>query len=521
MRNALTAATLAAALVFLPGPGNGTVTAPRPTLLVLVVIDQMVPAYFDRYGHEFAGGLGRLYRQGVVFTDARQDHAITETAPGHSTLLSGRPPASTGIVANHLGVGDRAYELVGSTASGASPARFRGTTLYDWLVAADSAAAVLSMSSKDRGAILPVGRGGRDIFWFRGARFTTSTWYRRELPAWLERWNARNGAARLAGMEWTTLRDASRYEEPDSMPYEHGGTDFTFPHRLPTDTAAFLPELVRTPWADSLTLDAAIEGVASTGLGTRGHVDLLVLSLSGTDEVGHRYGPQSREIHDQLLRLDQWLGQFLDSLATLVPAERTVVALSADHGMTPYPEATGTGGRVTLTPILADLRRQYETRYQVRLGFGTASGLVSADVAALRSRGINVDSLSRAVAGRLRALPGVATVYTPADLTARARTSQDARRWRRTLPADFGWLAAASLQAGWIWANSDDEAEHGTTSLLDMHVPLIIMAPGLAPARVARRVTTEDLGPTLAVLAGVRPTEAVTGTPLPEVTGRK
>src|SRR5512134_2778452 len=140
MRIPLTAAALAAALVFAPGRGTGSVTngAPdRPHLLVLVAVDQMIPEYFDRYGQEFTGGLGLLHRNGVVFTSAYQDHAVTETAPGHATMLSGRTPAATGIVSNDAGVRDPARSLVGAPGPGASPWRFRGTALYDWLVAAD------------------------------------------------------------------------------------------------------------------------------------------------------------------------------------------------------------------------------------------------------------------------------------------------------------------------------------------------------------------------------------------------
>ena len=527
MRIPLTAAALAAALIFASAPGTSSVTAgpasdtpERPYLLVLIAVDQMIPAYFDRYGAEFTGALGHLYRNGVVFTNARQDHAVTETGPGHSTMLSGRAPASTGIVTNNLGAGDSAHGLIGTAGPGASPWRFRGTALYDWLVAADSGAAVLSVSRKDRGAIFPVGRAGNDVYWYRNGQFTTSSWYRRELPPWLQRWNARNGAARLIGMEWTTLREASQYPEPDSVPYENGGVDVAFPHRLPGDSTA-LAQLVHFPWIDSLTLDVAIDGVKSTGLGARGRTDLLVMSLTGTDEVGHDYGPESREIHDQLLRLDLWLGRFLDSLATMVPRSRTIVTLTADHGMTPFPEGTSTAGRVSLAPVVRDLVRQHEPRYHTRFAFDASSGLISADVAALRSRGVNVDSLSRALALRLAGLPGVATVYTPADLTARARTSDDARLWRRTLPADFGWLAAASLKPGWIWAGGTLDAEHGSTSLADTHVPLIFLRPGLRGARIARVVTTEDIGPTLAALAGVRPTEPVTGRVLTEVTGTR
>ena len=154
------------------------------------------------------------------------------------------------------------------------------------------------------------------------------------------------GPAALTGREWGLFRDPAAYAEADSMSYENsefGEHDFTFPHRLPADTGRMLLKLRDYPWMDSLTLDLALEGVRRTGVGRRRGTDLLVVSLSTTDAIGHDYGPASREMHDQLLRIDHWLGWFLDSLAVLVPRERTVFALTADHGVQPFPEMTGAG----------------------------------------------------------------------------------------------------------------------------------------------------------------------------------
>ena len=113
------------------------------------------------------------------------------------------------------------------------------------------------------------------------------------------------------------------------------------------------------PWMDSLMLDVALEGVRHTGVGQREGTDLLVVSLSTTDAIGHDYGPDSRELHDQLLRLDHWLGWFLDSLAVLVPREGTVFALTADHGVQPFPEATGKGGRVSFKAMAQRTAQEY------------------------------------------------------------------------------------------------------------------------------------------------------------------
>jgi hypothetical protein len=447
---------------------------------------------------------------------------MTSTAPGHSTLLSGRPPASTGIVANSRGVPDSAAPLLEVAGPGASPHRFRGTTLYDWLLARDSATRVLSVSYKDRGAILPVGRARGEVYWYRSGRFTTSTWYRRELPAWLRAWNARDGAGRLAGRAWTLLRAPGAYPEPDSAAWENGGRDIAFPHLFPADLDSARQAIVRSPYIDSLTLDVALAGVRALELGRRGAPDLLAVSLSGLDVVGHAYGPDSREVHDHLLRVDAWLGTFLDSLAAQVPRARMVVVLSSDHGVQSFPQSRPERGvgHIPFQRFARQLERELEARWRVPFDFDFDSGLLVADVAALRARGVKVDSLSAALARRVAGEAGVRTVFTPRTLAAASPRDEEARLWRRTLPADEPWLIAASTRPGWLWGYAGGGTDHGSTVRDDTHVPIIFLMPDAAPRRVTRRVTTEDIGPTLAALAGVRPTEPVTGKVLPEVAGR-
>src|SRR5206468_1756045 len=126
--------------------------------VVVITVDQLRADYLDRYRAQLTGGLGLLLKRGAVFADAYQDHAVTETAPGHATILSGRWPAHTGIVRNAAGVLDSAAPLVGVSGPGAAPTRFHGTEFFDWLKAAEPGARALSVSGKDRGAILPIGR---------------------------------------------------------------------------------------------------------------------------------------------------------------------------------------------------------------------------------------------------------------------------------------------------------------------------------------------------------------------------
>src|SRR3954465_9398308 len=310
-----------------------------PKLVLFITIDQMRPDYFTRFESQLTGGLGRLYRGGAFFTNAFQDHAITETAPGHSETMSGRFSVHNGIQSNSAGVNDTTVTLINASGLGASPTRFRGTTLTDWLTAKDPRTRVLSVSRKDRGAILPIGRSKQPVFWSASnGKFPTSTYYGSSLPEWVQAFNARRLPASYAGRAWNVLLPESAYQERDSVPIESGGIGFTFPHLESASSDSAPRFLADFPWMDEVTLQFALAGLDALQLGRGPQTDVLAISLSTTDAVGHRYGPDSREMHDQILRLDRSLGAFFDSLFKVRNQNDVVIALTADHGMQPYPE---------------------------------------------------------------------------------------------------------------------------------------------------------------------------------------
>lgn len=497
---------------------------PAVSLVVLVAVDQLRPDYFRRYAAQFTGGFHRLLTEATFYEQGQQAHAITETAPGHATMLSGREPRSTGIITNAHGVHDPQFPVLGeSVGAGASPRRFLGTTLYDWMLAHDPETRALSVSRKDRGAILPIGRTRAPVFWYAGGRFTTSRYYADSLPDWVEAFNARNGTAHLAGTAWTLLLPDSAYVAPDSQPFENGGTAVAFPHAFPSDPAAVARRLPAFPWMDSLTLSFALEGVRQLELGRRAGPDLLSVSLSTTDAIGHAFGPDSRELHDHLVRLDRWLGGFLDSLAALVPRERTLLVLTSDHGVQSFPEYARQAGvpgarRVSLGSVAAAANDALRRRYRVDFDLAFDAGLLSADVAALRARRIDVDSLAAALAETVRRVPGVHRVYTPTQLRDAPASDREAVLWRRQIPEDFGWLICVSLAPGSLWSAPDQLwTTHGTTAPADVLVPIAFLGAGIPPQIVKRPVRTVDIAPTLARRLGVRPMEAVDGEVLAEI----
>jgi predicted AlkP superfamily pyrophosphatase or phosphodiesterase len=507
-----------------------TRSAAKPRLVVFITIDAMRADYLPRFEKQLTGGLGRLYKGGAVFTNAFQDHAITETAPGHSATMSGRFPVHTGIMTNIAGVNDTTVTLVDAAGLGASPFRFRGTTLTDWLIAKDPRTRALSVSRKDRGAILPIGRSKQQVFWYAAnGYFTTSTYYSTSLPEWVRAFNARKIPASYAGRAWQPLLPATAYSEPDSVPVESGGIGFTFPHyesKVADSAARFLPEF---PWMDNLTLDFALAGVKALKLGAGPQTDVLAISLSTTDAVGHRYGPDSKELHDQILRVDRALGMFLDSLFQIRNRNDVVIALTADHGLTPFPEIHGhdpnAGAiRVNVQPVLERLSSSLgaagvpgtglTNTFGVYKGNGFLfdSGVLELDRAALARANINKDSLVQSVRSAFLQVPGVARAERISDLARRDTVNdQIARRWLHNFSDEDQAALVVSLAPYNYWLAGYWQAQHGSPNDPDARVPIIFYGRDVRPGRYGEFARVVDMAPTLAAIVGVTPREKLDG----------
>lgn len=487
----------------------------RPSLVVLITIDQMRGDYLTRFGPQLTGGLGRLIRGGAWYTNAHHDHAITETAPGHATLLAGRFPRSTGIMANRVGVDDTDSPLIASgVGGGASPKRFVGTTLSDWLTSADGKSRTFSASSKDRGAILPVGKSKSQVYWYSpDGRFVTSTYYRDTLPAWVTAFNDRHFPQTFAGRSWTLLLPDSAYHEADDVEAE-GGKGFLFPHNLPEDPIDAVSIVRGTPFIDEITLAFAIHGVQALALGGGSSTDLLAVSLSGTDYIGHRYGPDSREIHDQIVRVDRALGAFLDSLYKLRDSSKVTLVLTGDHGAGSIPEIAAatvkpTPQRVTMYTLLPELRAKLRALRVDTMAFEIDQQIVGIDRAAFEKAGVNADSVLTAFAADVRKMPGVARVDRFKALLADTLTDPIARRWSHQFPANTQVELVVTLTPYSLWRGNI--ASHGSPYDYDSNVPLVFYGAGVKPGKHAEFVRTVDLAPTLAALAGVKPTERLDG----------
>ena len=506
--------------------------AEQPTLVVFVTVDQMRADYFQRFDGQLTGGLRRLYDGGAVFLKGYQDHGITETAPGHAATMSGRFPVHTGIVMNAQGVnGAPDASIIGgeeATDLPASPFRFVGTTLTDWLRATNPDTRFLSVSRKDRGAILPIGRTKGDVYWWTlsNATFSTSRYYADTLPGWVRAFNARGMGQRYAGKSWNLLLPSSAYPEPDSVAIENNGANNVFPHLASEDSSIAAQSAPAFPWMDEITLQFALEGVQQLGLGSSPQrTDLLAVSLSTTDAIGHAYGPDSRELHDQILRLDRSLGVFFDSLFALRDARRIVVALTSDHGVAPPPALKSTlypnrdAKRVSVRAAFSAFRARL-----VAAGVDSTavvmeeSAVVVAKPAAFATQRMNADSAIASFGRDVLRIDGVLR----ADLItalAKADTATDviARRWLHMFRPDGPVRLIVTLTPYSYWAYTTLVATHGSPHDYDAQVPVVFYGAGIAPGRSADVVRVVDMAPTLAALLGVKPLDALDGVVLRQV----
>jgi hypothetical protein len=431
--------------------------------------------------------------------------------------MSGRFPRSTGIVSNDYGVLDPQTRLLGADGAGASPFRFRGSVLTDWLRVKDARTRALSVSRKDRGAILPLGRAHQTVLWYAlNGTFTTSSYYADTLPAWVRGFNDLRLPRAQAGRAWTLLLPEASYAERDDVHAESGGNNVTFPHLVPADTAVAMRTLAEYPFMDELTLAVALRGVREMDLGRGPATDVLAVSLSTTDAVGHRYGPDSREIHDQILRLDRSLGAFLDSLYAVRDPSTVIVALTADHGVTRYPEVAFPD-RAASMHVSDEALREWARDAAARNGVDTSAvkldegGMLRLDPAAFAAAGRDPWALARELVAHAATVPGILRADLVSEL-ARGDTVNDAvtRRWLHMLPPDLPYYAVVTLRPGYVWGNRPF-AEHGSPHDDDAHVPIIFYGAPFRPGMNAGFARTADIAPTLARALGVNPTEPLDG----------
>jgi len=528
-RSPLASLLLATALAAAPIPKA------RPKLVVVISVDQFSAELMQTFGPELTGGIARLRKEGVFFTEAYHDHGFTETGPGHSVLLSGRFPASTGIVENRWidrSTGKLVYCVEDPAAKAlhapgqpsSSNVRFLGGGLGDWLQAQVPGSRVFAVSGKDRAAILMAGRKPTAAYWFTGpAGFTSSTVYGDHLPEWLLRYD-RDLSGRLATDSWLWTKDPGTPEGRSgqwtfgSQTLRNGGLPRLIQGAGMSLDKGFDGRFRKSPFLDTVTMEAAEALLDGEQLGRGPGTDLLALSFSATDYIGHSYGNLGTEMRDQVHRLDRALGRLLDRLHRQHPD--AWVVLTADHGGLDLPEALGEQGfpvkRLLAEPFLAALQADLRATFKVDLNLLAPTpepNTIYLNDAAVKAANLDRREVLKRIQAWLRTRPEVADAFTAEELLATDPAATGSPRdsslrvlLRRSFHPDRSGDILVAVKPFVVFGTppTDYPTGHGTPNAYDRRVPLIFWGPWRAGQR-REPVRTVDLAPTLAHELGLQP----------------
>lgn len=505
----------------------------RPALIVTIVVDQFSANLFNQWRPRFTGGLRRLTDQGIVYANGYQAQALTETCPGHATILTGVFPTGAGIPANDwidTTTGEEVYCLAApqnTIAGGRSdngpvgPDNLRVTSLGDWLKAASPASRVYAVSGKDRGAITLNGKTGDGAFWYvADYGFTTFAAPGEDLAAKAAPMAAHNQAV-ARGLEIAPPGWTYEHEECRALESEWTINGATFRSALPPQRFA----IENSPVLDELTLQAAETLLAEQRLGRRGVTDMLGVSLSATDRIGHGYGTQGPEMCEQMHRLDAALGDFFEQLDQ-IPGQ-VLVVLTADHGGADFPERTAARGHEEARR--GDPRMLPRINEALKARFGLDENPLVSDgmIYVVGDGRIAPDEprkreVAAAALELIRAEPTVAGAWTRAELLAMPMPPADrspqevtlAERFRLSVADGRGGDIMLALQPGITPSQGrvgGAISGHGTPWDNDRRVPILFWWKGAAAQERFLPIRTVDIAPTLARVIGVTPPETLDG----------
>ncbi len=536
-------------LLALPGIVRPVVAADpvpaAPALVVVITIDQFRGDYLDRFrAHFVPGGFRLLLEQGANFTDCRYRHAVTKTAAGHAVVLTGVHANQHGIINNAWVdratmkrvncVEDDTVRLLGRAEEkggarppaalapkGASPWRLLATTVGDELkIARGGRSKVIGLSSKDRSAILLAGKLADAAYWMDKGRLVTSTHYMKELPAWVRAFNDADRVDAFFGRTWDRLLPAATYEAlvgPDDAPGEAAefGMGRTFPKGVNGGadkiTPAFYDAFENSPFKSEVLADFARAVVENENLGGRGVTDVLCLSFSVNDTVGHSYGPDSHEVMDITLRSDRLLADFLKFLDARVGLKNCTIIFTADHGVAPLPERVQglnpgvSAGRVDNVRLLktceSALDRAFGPAGEGRrwLVVDESSLLFQRDV--LEEKGVVQAAAEKIVREALLTIDFVAAAYTRTEMEEGRLTGEYAEATRLSFHAARSGDLYYQMKPYWV--DRKTGTNHGTPYTYDVQVPLVWYGAGVKSGTYAQRVGVDDIAPTLARLLGL------------------
>jgi predicted AlkP superfamily pyrophosphatase or phosphodiesterase len=515
----------------------------HPKLVIGLVIDQMRWDYLYRYHDLYsANGFRRLLDKGFSCENTFIPYVPTFTGPGHSCIYTGSVPAVNGIVGNNwydektnksvYCTDDSTVKTVGSNSieGNMSPANLWVTTIGDELRLSDNLSSkVISVALKDRASILPGGHMANAAYWFDAnvGKWITSTYYESQLPAWVVKENEKLLPDAAMSKDWTTLLPIEKYTQStkDDAVYENpipGETTVTFPHRLSKITTTKYESFKYTPFANTFTFDMAKQAVENEKLGMRDVTDLLAISISSTDYIGHSFGPNSIESEDDYLRLDLDIADFLQFLDSKLGEGNYLLFLSADHGVVNAPgflqEHKVPAGTFNLAALASDLNNMVEKKFGIK---NTVRSLENnqfyLDNTAINNTGKNVPEIEQSLVDLLRSQPYIQTAFLTKNLQVEPMQETIKQRfingYNPKRCGQIGFLVKPEYIEG-----SYRGTTHGMWYPYDAHIPLLWFGYHIKAGKSNREVYMTDIAPTVAAILQIQMPSGCIGKVIEEVT---
>jgi predicted AlkP superfamily pyrophosphatase or phosphodiesterase len=517
---------------------------PRKVRLVLgIVIDQFRYDYLTRFEDLFgSGGFKRLLSDGAVFTNANYIYIPTVTAPGHATFMSGSVPALHGIIGNDwfdreagktvTSISDSSVKLLGGQSEEpASPSRLIGSTVGDQLrLSNNGQSKVVGIAFKDRAAILPVGKHPNGAYWFgsTSGTFVSSTYYFPDLPGWAREFNQNNRPDKYFGARWDRLLPEIAYQRslPDDSPYEKSPRGNTFPHIINGGESKpgklFYEHFRESPFANEYTAAFAKAAIEGEKLGQDDYPDLLTVSFSANDPVGHSFGPYSQEVEDITLRTDRILSDLFSYIDQKIGLENTIIVLTADHGVAPIPEHAQDiglgGGRFSSSALTGAIKTALDKGFGANAAWirATVNSNVYFDYDVIERQKVHREEVERVGCEAALKFPGVGQCYTRTQLL-----------WGPLPPGGYSAQAARGFNAErsgdlvivvkpFYLQRTEYGSSHSTPYSYDTHVPVIFYGADVAAGSYANPSSPSDIAPTLSTLLKIEPPSNPVGRVLTE-----
>ena len=517
--------------------------AEKPKIVVGIIVDQMRQEYFYKFADRYSdGGFKRLASEGYMMKNGHYNYIPTYTGPGHASVYTGTTPATHGIIGNNWYVRrqnkmiycaeDSTVSNVGGTVMSGqiSPRNLLTTTITDELrFATNKRSKVVGIAIKDRGASLPAGHLG-DAYWFDSdnGEFMTSTYYKSELPTWVSNFNALKRPDSLLNQTWQPLYSADSYINSidDNNEFEApfiGKETPTFPYNLPElrENNGNYGLIAATPFGNTLTLEFAYAAIEGEKLGMGKETDFLAVSFSSPDYIGHRFGPTSKELEDNYLRLDLEIEQFLNYLDKTYGKGNYLVFLSADHGVADiatYMESERVpAGNLNFGYILGQARGYMTVKYgEGNWILNGSNDQIFLNHELIQEKELELDDIQEQLANFLLRYNGIKEVYTASAMRSTAFTQH------RPHLLQMGYNHKASgdlliiLEPSWLPGGARGTS-HGTGFTYDTHVPIVFFGWGVKSGESTRYATVTDIAPTLSMLLNIRLPNGATGQPIHEL----